>query len=311
MRTGSNPFLGEDNVKIESYHRVVVPVFIPNTEQSYYKDSFKILKYCLRSILKTIHNQSRLTVYNNGSCLEVQSYLEDLKSKEVRFDQLFNSSTNVGKINAINTCVRGNLEEFFTVTDADVLFKNNWQEAVEDIFYHFPRAGMVSPVPVSNMYKFSEASSTLGYGILTNKITFNNVIDKDDLLKFQQSVGSELFKGERLNKFICLKEKKEVAVISCGHFVSTLRKEVFQNTPSFPSKDFISTKSDLLYIDKPNNNLGFLRLATLKNYAFHLGNTPEKWMGEYFENLTKNNSDGQLIENIPVARQFSELQCVR
>ncbi len=66
MRIGLNP--NKDTViKPSNYiHQVIIPVFIPN-EEGYFKDSLKIFKLCIESLLSTIHNKTFITIVNNGS----------------------------------------------------------------------------------------------------------------------------------------------------------------------------------------------------------------------------------------------------
>ena len=77
MRKGLNPHKDKVHEPIGFFHQVVVPVYIPNQEE-YFKDSFTILKYCLSSLFKTSHNKTYFTIVNNGSCIEVKEYLDNL-----------------------------------------------------------------------------------------------------------------------------------------------------------------------------------------------------------------------------------------
>ena len=303
MRIGKNPAAGENNLKIDSYHRVIIPVYIPNLNDTYFKYSFQIFQMCIRSLIYTVHIGTRISLYSNGSCKEVLDYLHEIKSKEAVIDQLFISDKNVGKINAVNTCIRGNIEQLITITDADVLFKAGWQQAVENIFVTFPKAGMVSPVPVSNLYKQQEASNTIGYGFFKRQLKFMSIKDLEGLKRFEQSVGSKLFNGERSSKFLCLSNTLGDAVVGCGHFVATLRREVFEKSPRYPSYDLISSASDRDYIDIPNNKSGFLRLACIENKAFHMGNTPEEWMQrELNQSKVKGKDYKDILTEIPKAK---------
>lgn len=66
MRVGINPNKF-DNPKGKKYlHQVIIPVFIPNTE-GYFRDSFKIFKLCIDSLLNTVHLNTYITIVNNGS----------------------------------------------------------------------------------------------------------------------------------------------------------------------------------------------------------------------------------------------------
>ena len=70
MRLGFNP--EKDKVKKvdDFFHQVIIPVYIPNHE-GYFKDSFKILKYSLESLIKTSHSKSytniEILVIDDGS----------------------------------------------------------------------------------------------------------------------------------------------------------------------------------------------------------------------------------------------------
>lgn len=305
MRQGKNPAKETARTSNDIYHRVVVPIYIPNTTEDYFKEALDVLTLSLESLLRTVHKNTRITLINNGCCLEVVTYLKELFVSDNAVDQLLHFQTNLGKVNALRAGALGNAEAFFTITDADVLFKNDWQSAVENVFNAFPQAGMVSPVPVSNMFKHKAASSTFGYGLLKNIIKFKKVIDPDGLKKFEQSVGANLFKGKRLEQFLCLENKKGAAVISCGHFVATLRAEVFFEGPNEPSSLLIDSKEDFKYIDKPNNEMGYLRLATLNNYAYHMGNRVAPWMKDILLHLHQEEADGAFKNNLPKATKRS------
>jgi len=287
MRIGSNPEKFNNQLRIGNYHRIVIPVFIPNFE-GYFKDSFQIFKYCLESLLLTIHPKTRITIYNNDCHQEIKDYINEQFEKSEFIDQVFHSKVNLGKINAILAAVKGNLEPLITITDSDVLFKNGWQEAVEEKFVNFPEAGMVSPVPLSNKFK-NYTNCNWFYGFVKGKIRFENVIDPDAMVRFNKSLGSEIppLKKMYLEKYLVLKNKTDKAVMGCGHFVATLRREVFDKGSNEPAFVKIQSGVEGKFIDSPNEKLGYLRIATLKNYAFHLGNTTEEWMVKEFNLLPK------------------------
>lgn len=116
MRIGENPNKNI-NSEISSliYHRIIIPVFIPSLKESYFKSSLEILKLNLESLIYTVHDRTRITVVNNGSCSEVREYLEKIHLKEPKFDQLYHSKINLGKINAVYSAVKSNTEELFTI----------------------------------------------------------------------------------------------------------------------------------------------------------------------------------------------------
>ena len=279
MREGVNKSKTAPKLDTSNYHRVIVPVYIPNLEEDYYRDGLQILEYALVSLFRTTHSKTRVTIINNGSCAEVVEFLYALKSKYESFDQIYDCKSNLGKVNAINAVLKGNLEQLITITDADVLFLENWQEGVEHVFASFPEAGVVSPVPSSIGYTNLHTSSTLGYAVLKSRLVFSDVLDPSGLINFQKSIGRSMYKEAHLKQWPTYSFKGNKAVIGCGHFCATFKRQALLNIPNKPSQYKLGMGAVAQYLDRPANQDGYLRLATQKNMAYHLGNKIEKWMG--------------------------------
>jgi len=297
MRIGINPAKENKELKIENYHRVVVPVYIPNFE-GYFAELFEVFKLCLESLLLTVHQKTRITIYNNNCCEEVKNYIDQKYQESEFIDQVFHSKENVGKINAILASVKGNLEPLITITDADVLFKNNWQEEVERVFVGFPEAGMVSPVPNPKFYNAGNANNWF-YGLFKGKLVFERVEDSQAVIRFYESLGNiDLqIKPIHLEQNLVLYSNTRIykAVMGCGHFVATLRREIFDKGSNEPAFIKIVGGVEGKFIDEPNEKLGYLRLATIGNFAYHLGNKVESWMNEEFNKLIKNKNNPSYI----------------
>ncbi|WPR77813.1 glycosyltransferase family A protein [Algoriphagus sp. NG3] len=307
MRVGENPNKNIDSeISSVVYHRVIIPVYIPNLNDSYFKSSMEILRFNLESLLFTIHGRTRITVVDNGCCDEVREYLKKMYNDFPLFDQLFHSKTNLGKINAVYSGIKSNTEELITVTDADVMFKPGWQHAVEEIFHEFPEAGMVSPVPHSmGFINFSNA--TTYYGLFKGKLYFDTVRDPEDLKKFENSIQRNILKPIHYRKYLVVDNGRAKGVMGCGHFVATYRREVFSFAPNFPARDFLSTRSDNDYLDMPNDQGGFLRMATLNNYGYHLGNVHEPWMELELKKI-KEKPVEELYFDLPVPKPLTKTQ---
>ena len=130
----------------------IIPVYIPNQE-GYFKESFAVLKLCLNSLFKTCHKQTYFTIVNNGSSKEVSAYLDGL-FQENKIQELIQTSA-IGKLNAIFKGIAGQQFPIITITDADVLFLNNWQQETYAVFEAFPKTGSVSPNGVFKLLKES------------------------------------------------------------------------------------------------------------------------------------------------------------
>jgi len=296
MRIGSNPEKFNNKLVNSAYHRVVVPVYIPNQE-GYFKDAFEIFKLTMESLLLTTHIKTRISIYNNNSMSEVKQYIDFLYDTNEKIDQVFHSKENLGKINAILACTKGNLESLITITDSDVLFKHGWQNAVEETFVNFPEAGMVSPVPSSKAYKGFTANNWY-FGFFKGKLSFQNVKDPLAMQQFDDSLGKDisLYTKKHLEKYMVIERDNAKAVMGCGHFVATLKREVFDWGSFSPAYVKIQGGVENKFIDAPNEKLGFLRLATLDNFAYHMGNFKEEWMDVEFSKL-KHSQANDIIES--------------
>lgn len=308
MRIGTNPEKSNNTLVLENYHRIVIPVYIPNFE-GYFEEAFEIFKLCIDSLLLTVHDRTKITIYNNACHSDVANYI-DLKYKESDLiDQVFHSKQNLGKINAILASAKGNLEPLITITDADVLFKNGWQNEVEKIHMNFPEAGMVCPVPNSKGVS-SFVRNNWYYGLFKGKLKFEKVSDPQAMIRFDKSLGNQksLLKPIHLEKYLVLYNKKRNAraVMGGGHFVATLRREVFDKGSNEPAFIKIIGGVENKFIDLPNEKLGYLRISTLKNYAYHLGNKVEDWMFDEFSNLKKENNntiyDSSDFKGLPISK---------
>lgn len=307
MRLGENPSKKDNRIKIDSIHRIILSVYIPNLDTEYFRHSKEIFKLCLESLLYTINNQTRISIVINGCCKEVEQLIYDYKNSHFQIDQVFYSRENLGKINAIYSIVKSNLEPLITISDSDVLFLKGWQKETLQVFNHFPSAGMVSPVPSSKGYLYS-TGSTLFFGLFKSKIQFLDVLDPEGMDNFQKSVGSNLYDSIHLKKYLAITNSQGAAVVGCGHFVATFRKEVFENSPSKVCEFRVQGGSEEEYLDEPNDRAGFLRLATLGNFAYHMGNIPSQWMYAKVAEIKKSKSKDWTFPEISKSRPISKFQ---
>lgn len=266
-------------------HRIIIPLYIPE-EEGYYKDAFSIFIYCLTSIQKTAFSNLKVSVVSNGCCENVNQKLYELQQQNL-IDELIIEKENIGKINSILKVLRTAQERLITITDGDVLFLNNWEEAVTEIFESFPNAGAVCPVPVFRKQLNLTANIWFKY-FFSNRLFFRPVKNPRAMEKFAQSLGWFSLE-ERFKDLICTLKAKNgtIAVLGCSHFVATYKREVFNAIPGINSSYKLGGDSENLYLDMPVIKMGGYRLATYDNFAFHLGNHLEPWMTEEFNSLTE------------------------
>lgn len=294
MRVGFNPNKDKELQKSDFFHQVIVPVYIPNQE-GYFKDSFQILQFCLDSLFKTSHAKTYFTIVNNGSCAVVIEYLNQLH-QEGKVHEII-QTTSIGKLNAILKGVTGHQFDLITISDADVLFLNDWQKATYDVFDAFPKAGVVCTTPNPKTLRYY-TGNLIWDNLLSKSIKFSKVQDKEAMLAFAKSVGNmEMFKEIHVNKSLTISNKNVTALIGAGHFVATYKGIIFNDLCKRYSAYSLGGDSEQYILDKPASNLGLWRLSTQKNYTFHMGNVKEDWMQKASENLI-DNKDNLIIPAI-------------
>jgi hypothetical protein len=287
MRIGFNPNKDKLLPKSDFFHQVIIPVYIPNQE-GYFKDSFKILKYCLESLFKTSHSKTYFTVVNNGSCLEIRNYLNQLLLEHKIHEVIH--TTAIGKLNAILKGLTGHQFQLITITDADVLFLNEWQKATYEVFENFPKTGAICASPSSKVLKQS-TSNLIVSNLFSSKLIFSEVVNPKAMQRFADSIGSpEFYTKMHLEKYLTISNKNTKAVVGAGHFMTTYRGEAFDHLKSRFSNFALGGTSETKLLDEPINDLGYWRLSTADNYVYHLGNVMENWMLPKFEDIKKRNT---------------------
>ena len=289
MRIGNNP---NKNINLEEsayLHQIIVPVYIPN-EEGYFVDAFKILNICLNSLLNTIHEKTYITIVNNGSCERVVNYLNELFS-ENKIKELIHTD-NIGKINAVLKGLSGNNIELVTITDADVLFLTDWQSETVRIFSKIPNAGVVGIVPQLTMYK--DNSANVIFDTLFGKhLKFLPIKNPEGIIHFYESIGwGRDYNPDYLKLGLGLEYDTLKCFVGAGHFVATYKKDIFDELHTFIGGKKVAGIGEA-YIDNKALEKDYWRLTTHDNYAHHMGNIYEDWMGipEEIVNKNKNNLD--------------------
>lgn len=285
MRIGYNPHKNKVKCKSEYFHHIIVPVYIP-TEEGYFKDSFKILQYCLDSLFKTTHPKTYITVVNNGSNSIIVEYLNSILN-EKKIHEVIHTS-NIGKLNSILKGIMGHDFPFITIADSDVLFLNSWQEETYKVFEIFPKAGAVCTTPSSKSLKSN--TFNIWFELLFSKtLGFTEVKNSDALKVFALSVGNpNMYNSENLKKYLTVTNSGFRAVVGAGHFMTTYRKEVFEKDIVKYSNFMLGGDSEAKLLDIPVIKCGMWRLSTEGNFTYHMGNVREDWMREKLEEIKPN-----------------------
>ncbi|MCF6279732.1 MAG: glycosyltransferase family 2 protein [Flavobacteriaceae bacterium] len=292
MRKNHNPNKDKKLDKSKFMHRIIIPVHISNNE--YAQDLLKILKITLQSLYKSVHSKTAITIVNNGSNAEVVDFLNN-EFKEKNIQELIHTES-IGKLNAILKVLRLVDEEIITISDADVLFLNGWQNETTKVFNNFSKAGVVGIVPQFKQYTVNSFNLFFD-NFFSKKLKFTQVVNPEGLKKFYKSIGW----NDNYNKFFLktnltiTSKNGEKAIVGSGHFVATYRKEVFDYLPKESSKYLLGGDSERKYLDEPVLKSGGWRLTTNDNYAYHLGNIYEDWMQDELDK-SDNKPSQKLIE---------------
>lgn len=285
MRDGVNP--QKTNPQLQSYphHQVIIPVYIPNFE-GYFQQALEVFDLCLESLyLTTRCHRVDITVISNGSDPKVVETLKSYFDKGW-ISQLILNEVNHGKIDAIMSVARGSHAKLITFSDADVLFKPGWIEAIEETFITFPECGQVSPFPSPGLA--FRASATLLGAFIRRVIRFGNVVDENDFDAIVKMLNANRDPNTDFrDRQLFVKRDTTIACVGCGHFVTTIRREVIKTIPTQPSLKAILGNSEAIYIDTPPDKYGLWKLSTPKLYVYHMGNIPENWMYTEIENYRK------------------------
>lgn len=299
-----NPQKQSKKIELDCQHRLIIIVFIPSLE-GYYKNVLEVFKLCLESAISTTNSNCAITVVNNASCEEVNTYLKG-KLDDNSIDTVIHHKKNIGKIDALIGAARGSREPIITIADVDILFTHGWQKGVEDIFEKFKGVASVSPIP-ARMFKNYETYATFEK-ILRGKVKYKSEAipeNHEDYNRYLVSTHNDEETDEML-KWPVVTSNGQKAIIGSGHQILCMRRELFFSTVPFePSLTLVGNRSEYHYCDDPINYSGGMRLATFHNMAYHMGNTVEDWMRKVQqENISKEDQlkDHDRKLNLPVFR---------
>lgn len=272
MRIGHNPSKEQPVPEKDHFHQVILPIYIPSLD-GYYKDSFEVMELCLNSLFKTCHSLTFFTVVNNGSCKEVQDYLDRLFHTG-QIQELIHT-TNIGKVNSILKGLCGHKFSFVTIADADTMFLTGWQSASYKIFKNFPKAGVVGLTPQFKMYHGS--ANVLFDTFFSKKLRFDSIKDPEAIQHFYKSIGwGDNYNKNHIEQSLTLHEGEASALVGTGHYVATYKGAIFNEIPVFLNGKL--GRNTEQYLDDLPLKYGLWRLTTTNNYAYHIGNVAEEWM---------------------------------
>lgn len=279
MRVGNNPQKSNITELRHKTHRVILPFWIPNVSDDYFKEQPQVLYWCLKSLTSTINpEKTNITLINNSSCAEASEIAEQFV-KQGLIDKYVVRNENRGKLEVVLAEARASFEDYITIADADFLFFQGWEEAVIEIFEASKRAGVVSCYPCPNLATYYNSAWLWNAKIKSGKVIPDSELDLVEL-GLGNIVGKGIFSGIgvkrkstwRENQYY-IKNKSVTACMGATHALATFKRDIIQKLP-FKKVEFVFKNGyEYNYIDFIVEQLGYYRLSTVKCHAYHMGNT--------------------------------------
>ncbi|MFD2828761.1 glycosyltransferase family A protein [Leeuwenhoekiella polynyae] len=273
MRKGVNPEKFKNELLPVFTHRVVVPVYIPNLEDAYYRNQFEVFEKFLKHLIASVNPlRTAITLIDNNCCSEISDFID---INRFTIDKIVRFNENKGKVFPVLQEARAAAEPFITITDADVLFFKGWEEGVFNIFTKCPKAGVVAPLPSAGLAFYCNTAVFID-NFFKGKIQYGKFISDQDSEMYLYGMGNKALLDRRNRKY-SWKERQYYlsdsdAIIGCGHFVATYRSDIFKNSTGFPKLKFKNGLEED-FIDILSDKKGYYRLSTRETYAYHMGNT--------------------------------------
>lgn len=292
-----NPARNKSISYVPSRVTAAMVTYIPNLE-GYFAHRLDVLKLSLESLIHSLDGERDIMILNNGSCQEVNEYLES-QLQNGRIDYVIHSQRNLGVIGAFKVLFNAIPGEIVAYSDDDVIYYPGWLQAHLRIIETFPQVGMVSGAPVG--YSSEHALLAVSEFIKTSGVSLD-VLEKPRNLDWESSwaestgrVVDDHLVDCKSTPNIHLVLKGVEAVQSAKHFQFVTPKAVI--TKALSSDWSGSLMDGLVSLDEAVDNLGYLRLSTPTRYTRHIGNALNQTTVEEAKNM-----------QLPVAGEVKNIQ---
>jgi len=277
MRLGQNP----SKDKLPAYQPprlgVALLAYIPSLA-GYFEHSLEILKYQIASLHHATSLAFNLLVFDNGSCAEVRSALQQLHA-EGWIDFLICSHHNLGKIGAMNWILAALPNELICYADSDVLFRPGWIENSLKILEAFPTAGMISAQPCLDDVLRGNGAAHLSLAGDQRFQIENRPLDPRVIEEYALGVGLSSDRTALLQKTdVMVVTRLDLgvhAVLGATHMQFLMPSEVARKMVPLPTTYGLGREEDR-NLDRRVDQAGYLHLSTLEAYVWHMGNIPDE-----------------------------------
>lgn len=269
-RIGINPNRGQLTEYNPSHITLAMLTYLPN-QGGYFSERLAVTRLSLESLIAHTPEPHDLIVFDNGSCPELVSYLTSLRDQGL-INYLILSSTNIGKISALQVIFRVAPGEIVAYSDDDVLFLPGWLEAHLKIMDTYPRVGLVTGFYIRSHLRYAthsieafaqQPNVQVSRGYLIPRELEQHYID--NMGRSWESYQQEVSGLEDIG--LCYQGVNTLA--SAGHhqFV-TSRQLMLEVLPSWDR----NLMGKMIELENSVDQLGYLRLSTFAPVTRLLGN---------------------------------------
>jgi glycosyltransferase involved in cell wall biosynthesis len=269
-RIGINPNRGQLTDYSPARITLAMLTYLPN-QAGYFSERLAVTRLSLASLIANTPEPHDLIVFDNGSCPELVSYLCQLRDAG-HINYLILSSSNIGKISALQIIFRAAPGEIVAYSDDDVLFLPGWLDAHLKIMETYPRVGLVTGFYIRSHLRYAthslEAFATqpdvqVQRGFLIPRELEQHYID--NMGRSWESYQTEVSGLEDIG--LCFHGVSTFA--SAGHhqFV-TSRQLMLEVLPPWDK----NLMGKMIELENSVDRLGYLRLSTFTPVTRLLGN---------------------------------------
>ncbi len=279
MRIGTNPQKEKIETLVHKRHRVILPFWIPNVDDEYFKNQPEVLYWCLKSLTETINPyETNVTLINNNSCNEASVVAEEFV-KNGLIDKYVVRNGNRGKLEVILAEARSSYEDYITISDADFLFFNGWEDANIEVFETFSSAGLVTCYPCPNLATYYNSA-----WLWSLKRRAGKIVTDHELNLVEKGLGNTpengIFTGLGVKRKTMWRQKQYYlksgnfkACLGATHALATIKRDIIQFLPLKKVEYVFKNGYEHDYLDFKVERMGYYRLSTIKCYAYHMGNS--------------------------------------
>jgi hypothetical protein len=271
VRVGQNPAKSIDHVAQPQRVTVALVTYIPFLG-GYYADGLQVLQASLGSLWENTDLPYDLLVFDNASCPEVRDYLR--ASQEAgRIQYLALADKNMGKGGAWNFIFGAAPGEYIAYADSDIYFYPGWLGAQVGILEAFPKAGMVTGMPMWSAEEYSTATVQWAENEPEARLQRGKLLPWEDYWRHSRSLGIEEARARQRfagHENIRLTYRGSEVFVGAGHFQFVAPRRLLQALLPLPSD---RPMGQVRSLDVALNAQGYLRFSTPQWWVQHMGNT--------------------------------------